>query len=27
VHVRSERSENVELHRRVWSAVARVSAA
>jgi 2-succinyl-5-enolpyruvyl-6-hydroxy-3-cyclohexene-1-carboxylate synthase len=27
VHVRSERSQNVELHRRVWSAVARVSAA
>lgn len=27
VHVRSERAENVELHRRVWSAVARASTA
>jgi 2-succinyl-5-enolpyruvyl-6-hydroxy-3-cyclohexene-1-carboxylate synthase len=27
VHVRSDRAENVELHRRVWSAVAHVSSA
>ena len=27
VHVRSDRAENVELHRRVWSAVARTNAA